>query len=181
MFKRTPGRSNWAALSLLFMSLLLILSVHMGPEKFSAAVSDLWAIPSTSGGATDSWHVPGTGTYANGFLPGTTDVNDIGSPSALVHRVHYSRVKTAYTAVSASTTLTVESAYLIAVTNATAVITLQNATTAGAGYHQRVVNAANAGNVSVASASNISGAASLNVTASTGASFVSDGTTWFKE
>jgi hypothetical protein len=81
--------------------------------------------------------------------------------------------------VTANTTLTTTSPGVIFANNATAVITLANATTAGVGYTQRVINVAS-GNVSVASASLIDGASSINATTVTPASVVSDGTAWHR-
>ena len=74
-------------------------------------------------------------------------------------------VKNEVSVATANVTLTTASPAMIIVTNATAVVTLQNATTAGNGTIQHIVNAAGSGNVSVPSASLIGGDASINATA----------------
>lgn len=111
---------------------------------------------------------------ANTTFTGTGDYT-----GATISNVTMSRYKVGWTTVALNTTLTTASSHAIGCTNATAVITLQNATTAGAGYLQRVFNTSGAGNVSVASASTINGAASVNVTLNTGGVFISDGTAWW--
>ena len=64
-------------------------------------------------------------------------------------------------------------------TNATAVITLANATTAGSGFHCVVINGAGSGNVSIVGPGNVNGAASINATIGQGYDIDSTGSTWW--
>ena len=89
-------------------------------------------------------------------------------------------IDSGYTQYTGSTTLTTSSPNTVACNNNTATITLQSASTAGAGYKQVVINTASSGNVTVASASNISNAAAVNVIQQTGGMFESDGTHWWR-
>ena len=85
-----------------------------------------------------------------------------------------------HTVVTANATLTVTSPMVVGCSNNTAIVTLANATTAGNGYCQQVVNEAATGNITVSSASNISGGANDTVIQVTGATYISDGTHWFR-
>lgn len=87
-------------------------------------------------------------------------------------------LKLAAQVVTANTTLTTSSPSHTFCSNATATITLANATTAGRGFRCWVSNTAGSGNVSVASTSNINGAGSENVTVNGTRTYVSSGTTW---
>lgn len=191
-----------------YISFLLAVTCLLGfggllicaPEKVGAESSDRWSF-------SDEKHYDvirltsdslNTTAVAAALLPGSANGLTIGSASLPVLKITASNMtvtnitqtlgtntftnstglRLGYTAVTANTTLTTASSAVVASSNATAVITLQNATTAGAGYYQVVSNIAGSGNVSIASASLISGDASVNATTNTTKEFISNGSTW---
>ncbi len=170
----------WAA------AVLFATMVVLGVGAYGA-LGDRWAVPNgVSGGSAwrvlspQSSEVVAQSAYNNDLIPGVTDSYRIGSPSKLVKSLNASRVTLGTNTTTANVTLTTSSAGVIFCSNGTAVVTLQNATTAGRGFTQKVVNTAGAGNVSVASTSLVNGAASVNVTLNSGGEFVSTGSTWWR-
>lgn len=133
-----------------------------------------------SGNRKVTWAVNKSGSV----LPGADASYNIGSSSyrpanLSVVNVTARGLKNELSTVTANTTLTTASPAFILCSNATAVITLQNATTAGAGYIQHVSNIAGSGNVSIASTSLIGGDSSVNATVNATRSFVSNGSAWY--
>lgn len=133
-----------------------------------------------SGLRKTTWQVNNAGA----MLPGADAAYNIGSSSyrpanLSVVNMTARGLKNEVSTVTANTTLTTASPAYILCSNATATITMQNATTAGAGYIQHVANIAGSGNVSIASASLIGGDASVNATVNTTKSFVSNGSAWY--
>lgn len=169
----------WAA------AVLFATMVVLGVGAYGA-MGDRWAVPNGASGSSwrvlspQSSEVVAQSAYNNDLIPGATNSYKIGSPSKLVKSLAASRVTLGTNTTTANVTLTTSSAGVIFCSNATAVVTLQNATTAGAGFTQKVVNTAGSGNVSVASSSLVNGAASVNVTLNTGGEFVSTGSTWWR-
>lgn len=133
-----------------------------------------------SGDRLTTWAV----SKAGAMLPGADAAYNIGSSSyrpanLSVVNATMRAVKNEVSVATANVTLTTASPAMIIVTNATAVVTLQNATTAGNGTIQHIVNAAGSGNVSVASASLIGGDASINATVNTTRSVVANSGAWY--
>ena len=167
-------------LAMALACVLLVGLITLAPQQVMAAAGDIWQMYNANNG-----HVYWRGLSNGWIIPNGTALSNttgFGDAVHLAYNVDSNCYRGGVQYVSSNTTISTYSPDNTFVSNATAVMTFVNVSTAGAGARKRIWNVAGAGNISCTSVSNISfanaTAASVNVTAGDCKDFTSTNTVW---